>query len=99
MFLGDSFDSLDELTDVVTSYVSFCIDTVIPVKKYKLFLNNKPWISKHLWKVLNEKEKVYFLGAERKEVQRAVKCSQMDNIPIAYRPWGRVKTTKGVQKI
>ena len=71
----DSCDSLDELTDVVTSYVSFCVDTVIPVKKSKVFPNNKPWVSKHLKKVLNEKKRVYFLGdlAERKEVQRAVK--------------------------
>ena len=71
----DSCYSLDELTDVVTSYVSFCVDTVIPVKKSKVFPNNKPWVSKHLKKVLNEKKRVYFLGdlAERKEVQRAVK--------------------------
>ena len=29
----DSCDSLDELMDVVTSYVSFCVDTVTPMKK------------------------------------------------------------------
>ena len=48
---------------------------IIPVKKSKVFPNNKPWVSKHLKKVLNEKKRVYFLGdlAERKEVQRAVK--------------------------
>ena len=28
--LRDSCDSLDELTDVVTSYVSFCVDPVVP---------------------------------------------------------------------
>ena len=33
----NSCSSLDELTDVVTSYVSFCVDTVIPVKKCKVF--------------------------------------------------------------
>ena len=38
----NSCSSLDELTDVVTSYVSFCVDTVIPVKKCKVFPNNKP---------------------------------------------------------
>ena len=57
----DSCDSLDELTDVVTSYVSFCVDTVIPLKKSKVFPNNKPWVSKHLKKVLNEKNRGYFL--------------------------------------
>ena len=40
-----------------------------------MFPNNKPWVSKHLKKVVNEKKRVYFLGdlADRKEVQRAVK--------------------------
>ena len=43
--------------------------------KTKVFLKNKPWVSKHLKKVLNEKKRVYFLEdlADRKEVQRAVK--------------------------
>ena len=71
----NSCSSLDELTDVVTSYVSFCVDTVIPVKKCKVFPNNKPWVSKQLKHVLNEKKRVYFQGdlAERKGIQRTVK--------------------------
>jgi len=61
--------------DIVTSYVSFCVDAVVPVNKSEVFPNNKPWASKHLKKVLNENKRVYFLGdiADRKEVQRAVK--------------------------
>ena len=71
----NSCSSLDELTDVVTSYVSFCVDTVIPVKKCKVFPNNKPWVSKQLKYALNEKKRVYFQGdlAERKGIQRTVK--------------------------
>ena len=42
----DSCDSLDELTDVVTSCVSFCVDTVINVQNCKVYPNNKPWVSK-----------------------------------------------------
>ena len=38
----DFCDILDEFTDVVTSYVSFCVDTVISVKKSNVFPNNKP---------------------------------------------------------
>ena len=72
----NSCSSLDELTDVVTSYVSFCVDTVIPVKKCKVFPNNKPWVSKQLKHVLNEKKRVYFRGdlAERKGIQRTVRA-------------------------
>jgi len=44
----DSCDSLGELTDVVTSYFSFCVDTVLPVKKSKVFPNDKLSVSKGL---------------------------------------------------
>ena len=71
----DSCDSLDELNDVVTSYVSFCVDTVIPVQKRRVYPNNKPWVSKQLKNVLNEKKRAYFQAdlAERMEVQRIVR--------------------------
>ena len=58
----DSCDSLGEHTDGVTSFISFCVDIVISVKKSTVFPNNKPWVSVHLQKVLNEKKKVYFQG-------------------------------------
>ena len=71
----DSCDSLDELTDVVTSYVSFCVDTVIPVQKCKVYPNNKPWVYKQLTKVLNEKKRACFQAdlPERREVQITVR--------------------------
>ena len=47
---------------VVTSYVSFCVDTVIHVKKSKVFPNNKPWVSKHLKVSIERKEKGLFSG-------------------------------------
>ena len=74
-FFRDSCDSLDELTDVVTSYISFCGDTVILVKNSKVLPNNKPRVYKHIKKVLNENKRVYFLGdlADQKEIQKAVK--------------------------
>ena len=59
----------------MTSYVSFCVDTVIPVQKCLVYPNNKPWVSKQLKKVLNEKKRAYFQAdvAERREVQRTVR--------------------------
>lgn len=38
----ESSDNIDELTDVVCSYISFCRDNVIPTKVVKIFPNNKP---------------------------------------------------------
>lgn len=37
----ESFVDLDELTDVVCSYAAFCRDMLIPVKRIKIYSNNK----------------------------------------------------------
>ena len=71
----NSCDSLDEFTDTITSCVSFCVDSVVPVKRCKMYANNKPWVSKQLKEVLNKTKRVYFQGGvgERKVLQREVK--------------------------
>ena len=46
--------------EVVTSYVSFYVDTVMPVKKSKVFHKNKLWVYKRLKKVLTEKKGFIF---------------------------------------
>jgi len=58
----DACESLDELTDVVSSYISFCVDTVIPTKQTVIFPNNKPWVTKELKSVLNKKKRVFLHG-------------------------------------
>ncbi len=49
---------LDELTDIVTSYISFCEDMCVPTRTYLTFNNNKPWFSKKLkrWEKLKLKK-------------------------------------------
>lgn len=42
----DSSDDINELTDVVCSYITFCKEPAIPTKEVKVFPNNKPWVSK-----------------------------------------------------
>ncbi len=39
---------LDELTDTVTSYISFCEDMSVPTRTYLTFNNDKPWFSTKL---------------------------------------------------
>jgi hypothetical protein len=71
----DACESLDELTDVVSSYISFCVDTVIPTKQTVIFPNNKPWVTKELKSVLNKKKRVFYTGSaeEKKRVNREVR--------------------------
>ena len=40
-----SCSSLDEYTDTVTSYISFCENVCVPLRKVRKFGNDKPWFS------------------------------------------------------
>ena len=68
--------NIDEQVDTVTSYISFCVDSKIPVKTITIFPNNKPWVNKELKQVLNRKRRILFTGSEEeKEVNREVECT------------------------
>ena len=68
---------LNELTDVISSYISFCVDTVIPTKEVIIYPNNKPWVTKELKEVLNKKKRVFYTGTsqEKKVVNREVRAA------------------------
>ena len=65
---------LDSLTDTVTDYINFCIDSVIPCKKINIYPNNKPWVTKDLKYLLNKKKVSYCKGnlLEVKSIQRDI---------------------------
>ena len=48
---------LETNVDVVSEYINFCVDNVITKKEVKCFPNNKPWVTKELKSILNEKKK------------------------------------------
>ena len=60
----DSAKDIDELTDTVCSYITFCEDIVIPKKYVKVYPNNKPWVTKSLKNALNRKQKAFLKGDE-----------------------------------
>jgi hypothetical protein len=47
VFLDDGC-SLDEVADVISSYISFCVDLVLETKEVKVYPNSKPWVSPEL---------------------------------------------------
>ena len=67
----DSSDSIDSATDVISDYITFCKDMLIPEKTVKIYPNNKPWVTKALKNTLNEKKIAFQTGdrMERKRVQ------------------------------
>ena len=53
---------LDELTDTVTSYVSFCEDLCVPTRNLRIYSNNKPWFTTKLKQLRHSKEEAYRKG-------------------------------------
>ena len=73
----DSTHDLNELVDAITSYISFCVDTIIPTKQITVFPNNKPWVTKELKQILNKKKRVFYQGSaiEKKQINKEVKIA------------------------
>lgn len=55
IFFQSSEGDLNLLTDSISSYLTFCVDNVIPAKEVKLYPNNKPWVTKDLKHCLSNK--------------------------------------------
>lgn len=79
-------DNIDELTDIVSSYVTFCEDMVIPTKTTVSFPNNKPWVTKELKSVINKKKRTFYTGDiwEIKAVSKEVK-NEIRKAKIKYK--------------
>ncbi len=53
---------LSELTDTVTSYISYCEDMCIPTRIFLSFNNDKPWFTGKLKQLRQAKENAYRSG-------------------------------------
>ncbi|KAL2086367.1 hypothetical protein ACEWY4_017426 [Coilia grayii] len=58
----ESCNDLDELTDVVCSYVAFCRDMIIPCKQIKIYPNNKPWANGSIKNCIRKKRQAHKHG-------------------------------------
>ena len=52
-------ESVNEATDVISSYINFFENMLIPTKMVKIFPNNKPWITKALKKTINKTARLF----------------------------------------
>ncbi len=68
-------NSINDLGDAVSSYVTFCVDSLISTKNNVIYPNNQPWITKELKTFINKKKRTYCTGNpfERKSVSREVR--------------------------
>ena len=52
----DSASDINELIESVCGYAELCVERAIPQKTVKMFLNNKPWITKRVKSIINRKK-------------------------------------------
>ncbi|XP_060911751.1 uncharacterized protein prob1 isoform X3 [Labrus mixtus] len=92
---GASQDNIKE-HDTVSSYISFCVDNIIPSKTVTIFTYNTPWITKELKVILNKKKRVFFTGSEmeKKEVNKEVKHA-IKTVKLKYKNKVEEKFTQG----
>ena len=55
-------ESLDEYTEAVTSYISFCEDCCMPSRNRVSFNNDKPWFTAKHWQLRLQKEQAFRSG-------------------------------------
>ena len=66
-------NSLDVTTSVTTDYINFCAQLVIPIKRIRIYPNNKRFVSKDIKDIINTR-KVAFKNKD------AIKCRQLDKV-------------------
>lgn len=73
----ETFDTPDinERVGTVSGYIDFCVVSVIPTKAFKVYSNDKPWVSRSLKKLIIQKKKAYKNQDEsaRRDIQRDIK--------------------------
>lgn len=48
-------EDIDNLTNCFTGYINFCVDINVPLKSIHYFPKNKPWATKDIKVLLNER--------------------------------------------
>ncbi len=97
---------LDELTETVTSYISFCEDMCIPTRTRLTYNNDKPWFTAKLRQLRQAKEDAYRMGDKvlykqakytlEKEI-RVAKRNYSDKLRIQFSSSDSASVWKGMK--
>ena len=55
-------EDIDRSTEAITSYMSFRVDSIIPQRTVKRYLNNKPYVTREINKRITRKNLAFKLG-------------------------------------
>lgn len=82
----ESHNTMDQSVDVLSEYIRYCAETIIPVKEQRVYANDKPWVRSSLKKLLREKREVFGSGdrSQLKEVQTRID-REIKSCKLAYK--------------
>ena len=97
----DTCNNLDELYDHVSCYINFCEDNCFSEKTVKIFKNSKPWVTKEMKCLLNERKKAFKeRNIEKGKIIQSKIKTKINECKQAYREKVeekfRVNDTKGM---
>ena len=69
-------NSLDEYTEAVTSYISFCEDSCVPSHTRVCYNNDKPWFTAKIKKLRLEKEEAFRRGDRDRYIESKYRFSK-----------------------
>ena len=72
-----------KLTDLVSSYITFCSDLHLEKKQVKVYPNNKPWVTSELRKVITDKYKSY--GSDNYQGKQKEANSKIKEVKSRYK--------------
>ena len=61
-------ENIDGLTECITDYIYFCVDSIVPARTMRYNPKNKPWVTKDIKAILNQKKRA-FSGGNREELR------------------------------
>ena len=77
-------DSIHKQTEIITDYINFCTDLCIPKKSFRMCTNQKPWMSKHISKMLEQKQLAHDNGNRKlynklkRDISKAITVAKKD---------------------
>jgi hypothetical protein len=82
---SDSNPDVDSLTDVVSCYITFNADMLIPRKAIRVFANNKPWITSDLRRQILDKHSAFKAASPDYHNKQAELCKAIRNAKLKYK--------------
>ena len=72
-------EDIDGLTECITDYIHFCVDSIVPARTVRCYPNNKPWVTTDIKAILNQKKRAFRSGnrEELRDIQMMIRSKRL----------------------